>query len=285
MEPDRRRATSARATSTARAGREIHDHLFLGANTGLADHPGPTRRRRAIHARFLAGQEGPRRPLRPPRRRRDRRRRCSARSGPRCPTLRPGRPYLVEVVVRTLGLGHPFSQGTVDSNEIWVELIARAGDRVDRPLGRDRRRTGRSTRSRTSSTSTCSTATATGSTAATRRTSSSRSTTSRSPRAPGRSSTSGSTCPRASTGPITLEAKVNYRKFDRTYMDYIFGKGKGPELPVVVMASDARQAAGRGGAEGDERALADQGRPGSAGTTTASACCSKGATRGARRAS
>ena len=49
---------------------------------------------------------------------------------PEVPTLKPGKPYLVEVVVRTLGLGHPFSQGTVDSNEIWVELIARAGDRV-----------------------------------------------------------------------------------------------------------------------------------------------------------
>ena len=38
--------------------------------------------------------------------------------------------YLVETVVRTLGLGHPFSQGTVDSNEIWVELIASAGGQV-----------------------------------------------------------------------------------------------------------------------------------------------------------
>src|SRR6185503_16252749 len=49
---------------------------------------------------------------------------------PETPALSPGKPYLVEVVVRTLGLGHPFSQGTVDSNEIWVELTARAGGRV-----------------------------------------------------------------------------------------------------------------------------------------------------------
>ena len=33
-------------------------------------------------------------------------------------------------MVRTLGIGHPFSQGTVDSNEIWVELIASSGGRV-----------------------------------------------------------------------------------------------------------------------------------------------------------
>ncbi len=35
--------------------------------------------------------------------------------------------------------------------------------------------------------------------------------------------------PKGETGPITLEAKVNYRKFDRTYLDYIYGKGKGPD--------------------------------------------------------
>ena len=44
--------------------------------------------------------------------------------------------------------------------------------------------------------------------------------------------------PTGEIGPITLEAKVNYRKFDRTYLDYIFGKGQGPKLPVVVMARD-----------------------------------------------
>ena len=57
------------------------------------------------------------------------------------------------------------------------------------------------------------------------------------PPAQGRSSISGSMSPRRYRAPITLEAKVNYRKFDRTYLDYIFGKGKGPKLPVVVMAT------------------------------------------------
>ncbi len=44
--------------------------------------------------------------------------------------------------------------------------------------------------------------------------------------------------PKVITGPIALEAKVNYRKFDRTYLNFVFGTGKGPELPVVVMARD-----------------------------------------------
>jgi len=33
------------------------------------------------------------------------------------------------VVLRTLTLGHPFSQGTADSNEIWVETKVSAGDK------------------------------------------------------------------------------------------------------------------------------------------------------------
>jgi tetratricopeptide (TPR) repeat protein len=43
--------------------------------------------------------------------------------------LQPGQSYLVEVVIRTLGLGHHLTQGTVDSNEIWVDFQARSGDR------------------------------------------------------------------------------------------------------------------------------------------------------------
>jgi len=48
---------------------------------------------------------------------------------PSLPRLEPGRSYLVEVVIRTLKLGHAFSQGTVDSNEIWVDFRATAGGR------------------------------------------------------------------------------------------------------------------------------------------------------------
>ncbi len=47
---------------------------------------------------------------------------------PELPKLVPGKSYVIEVVVRTLGLGHHFSQGTVDSNEIWVDFRAAAGD-------------------------------------------------------------------------------------------------------------------------------------------------------------
>jgi tetratricopeptide (TPR) repeat protein len=43
---------------------------------------------------------------------------------PDVPALEPGKSYVVEVVVRTLGLGHHLSQGTADSNEIWVDFRA-----------------------------------------------------------------------------------------------------------------------------------------------------------------
>ena len=135
---------------------------------------------------------------------------------------------MVEVVVRTLALGHPFSQGTADSNEIWVELIASAGGRlIGRSGGIDRdgsvdpfshfiniymldRNGNRIDR--------------------------------RNPQdifvalynkqiPPGAGQVVhfALEVPKGETGPITLEAKINYRKFDRTYLDYIYGKGAGPD--------------------------------------------------------
>ncbi len=127
--------------------RKIHNHMFPGANTGLftllpreprySEHAEGFARAVKTHADFLRGTdpEGKDRKVRidifglkegdntdaklltPPLR-------------PRLPELRPGSTYLVEVVVRTLALGHLFSQGTVDSNEIWVDFQAKSGNRV-----------------------------------------------------------------------------------------------------------------------------------------------------------
>lgn len=51
-----------------------------------------------------------------------------------------GQSYLLETVLRTMTLGHHFSQGTTDSNQIWVELTATQGDRV---IGKSGHRDGR----------------------------------------------------------------------------------------------------------------------------------------------
>ncbi|QDV27684.1 multiheme c-type cytochrome [Aureliella helgolandensis] len=50
--------------------------------------------------------------------------------GPEYPTLEAGKSYLLETVIRTTKLGHHLTQGTVDSNELWLEVVATSGDRV-----------------------------------------------------------------------------------------------------------------------------------------------------------
>ncbi len=219
----------------SKGGREIHDHLFIGANTGLAAIRGD-QETADRHAKFLADKKvridifalreggvvegkllGPIRP--------------------EVPELQPGEKYLVEAVVRTLGVGHLFSQGTVDSNEIWVELIARSGGRVighsggigpddsvdpyahfinvymlDRDGKRIDRRNAQDIFVPLYN--------------------------KQIPPGAGQVVHFGLEVPEGQIIPITLEARVNYRKFDRTYMNYIYGKGKGPKLPIVRMAAD-----------------------------------------------
>ena len=52
---------------------------------------------------------------------------------PSIPTLEPGETYLFEVVIRTLKLGHLFTQGTADSNQVWMDVEVRDEEGV---LGR-----------------------------------------------------------------------------------------------------------------------------------------------------
>jgi tetratricopeptide (TPR) repeat protein len=49
---------------------------------------------------------------------------------PEVPALEAGQAYLLETVIRTLKVGHHLTQGTVDSNELWLEIQAKSGDRV-----------------------------------------------------------------------------------------------------------------------------------------------------------
>ncbi|MGD2082222.1 MAG: aspartate phosphatase [Chromatiales bacterium] len=49
---------------------------------------------------------------------------------PEVPVLEPGRRYLLESVVRTLKIGHQLTQGTIDSNELWLDVTVRDADRV-----------------------------------------------------------------------------------------------------------------------------------------------------------
>ena len=107
--------------------RYIHNHLFPGANTGIPYIRGDTNDVKTEEV-FLKGslrvdifgiKDGGAidDPLTAPLR-------------PKVPALKRGHRYLLEVVLRTLKVGHPFTQGTVDSNEVWVDSKVKSGDQI-----------------------------------------------------------------------------------------------------------------------------------------------------------
>jgi hypothetical protein len=118
----------ARFAESVRA-RAVHDHLFPAANTALPPllnlPPAVLKTQpdflhnNVLRADIFAVHEDGRidgelhAPLRPD-----------------VPTLQPGKTYLLDVVVRTLRIGHAFTQGTADSNEVWVEVTATSGGRT-----------------------------------------------------------------------------------------------------------------------------------------------------------
>ena len=56
--------------------------------------------------------------------------------GPSIPTLVRGQRYLFETVVRAVKMGHEFTQGTADSNEVWLDVdVQTAGRSVGRSGG------------------------------------------------------------------------------------------------------------------------------------------------------
>lgn len=111
---------------------QVHDHLFPSANTGiphLLDFPDWVIE---AHREFNEGvvdvdifgvkpgggiEDELIAPIRPD-----------------IPKLEPGEDYLLEIVVRTLALGHHLTQGTADSNQLWLDVAVRDG--TGRLLGR-----------------------------------------------------------------------------------------------------------------------------------------------------
>ena len=219
---------------------KIHNHLFPGANTGLAELRGDEKTRKA-HEEFLRdGQlrmdifalreggtiDGP----------------LSAPIRPELPLLQPGGKYLVEVVIRTLKMGHAFTQGTSDSNEVWVEceanletaggtiaigksggmdargfvdpwshfvntlMLDRNGNRIDRRNPQDifvplyNHQIG-----------------------------------------PGSAQVVHYllNVPAGATGAVEISTRLKYRKFDRTFMEHVFGKEGAPNFKPVVLCEDS----------------------------------------------
>jgi len=217
---------------------QVHDHLFPSANTGiphLLDFPDWVIE---AHREFNEGvvdvdifgvkpggtiEDELIAPLRP-----------------EVPALEPGEDYLLEVVVRTLGLGHHLTQGTADSNQLWLDIEVRdelgnlvgrsgglgEGNRVDPwshfinvyMLDRDGKRIDR-----------------------------------RNAEdifvplydhqiPPGAGDVVHyrlEVPPAGATAALTVEAALRYRKFDTTYLRHIYGPETANELPILDLARDS----------------------------------------------
>jgi hypothetical protein len=244
----------------------VHDHLFPSANTGIAhvrNEPDIVK----IHQEYLKDcirvdlfglKDGGAvdSPLIAPIR-------------PKIPTLKPGRTYLVEAVVRTLRLGHPLSQGTVDSNELWADvrvtdpdgtvvgrsgglgahrevdpwshfinvyMLDKDGNRIDRRNAQDIFVPLYNNQI-----------------------------------PPGAAHVLHYrlTVPPEQKEPLTVEVKVNYRKFDTIFYNYVFGKGYTNgmpfqltnDLPITVLASDTVTFPIEGGDTRDLAAIESQKSP------------------------
>lgn len=226
----------ARYFDPAKPQLEIHKHLFEGGNTGITKIRNDSETT-ATESTFLKDcvrvdifgvKEGGaiESPLAAPLR-------------AESPRLLPGKSYLFEIVLRTLKVGHPFTQGTVDSNEVWVDanmtdaetgrVIGRSGgldsDNAVDPwshfvnvymLDKDGNRIDR-----------------------------------RNPQdiftplynhqiPPGAAQVVhfAFTVPSDQNGPVELNVKLQYRKFDSSYMHYVFGKDYRNDLPITTIASD-----------------------------------------------
>ena len=160
---------------------------------------------------------------------------------PERPVLKPGENYLLETVIRTLKLGHLFTQGTVDSNEVWLEVTLKSGDRIigrsgaldeegevdrwshfvnvfmlDKDGNRINRRNAQDIFTPLYN--------------------------HQIPPGAGQVVHYGFTLPEDVDKPLTIEIKLNYRKFDREYLDIIAKETKNQRtenLPILTLATDS----------------------------------------------
>lgn len=107
---------------------KVHDHLFPAANTAVPVMTGQPEWAEEAHRSFLKGAmrvdifgvrdggsiDGE----------------LTAPIRPRVPALQRGHRYLLETVIRNLETGHLFTQGTADSNQVWLDVTVRSGGRV-----------------------------------------------------------------------------------------------------------------------------------------------------------
>ena len=216
--------------------RKLHDHMFPAANTAVTHMLGMPDSVNDDRYAFLSGtlrvdifglKEGGSidAPLTAPIR-------------PEIPALRPGQRYLIETVIRTLKVGHLFTQGTSDSNEIWLDVSVSSGDRV---LGRSGAMDGEGRVDPWSHFINAYVLDRNGNRIDRRNAQDIFVPLYNHQIPPGAADVVHYSLdvPRDVTGPVTVEVKLQYRKFDATYMKYIEGDSfVKNDLPVVTIAAD-----------------------------------------------
>jgi tetratricopeptide (TPR) repeat protein len=156
---------------------------------------------------------------------------------PTVPTLVPGHRYLLETVIRTMKMGHPFTQGTADSNEIWLDVRVESGGEVigrsggmaadgevdpwshfvnayvlDRDGNRIDRRNAQDIFVPLYS--------------------------HQIPPGAADSVHLVLDLPKSVSAPVTVEVRLQYRKFDTAYMRYVYGDDYQNDLPILTLAED-----------------------------------------------
>ncbi len=218
---------------------KVHDHQFPGANTALPAMMGSPAWVNEAHQSFLKNALRvdifglkPGGTINSP---------LVAPLRPLVPTLEPGKRYLLETVLRTLKVGHLFTEGTADSNQVWLEVTLRSGNEtvghsgsreadgtvdtwahfvnvymLDRAGNRIDRRNAEDIFTPLYNHQI----------------------------PPGAADVIhyGFTVPEDQREPLTIEVKLNYRKFDTTYLRHIRGDDfEYNDLPITVIASDKVQ--------------------------------------------
>ena len=215
---------------------KVHDHQFVGANTALPHMMGSPPWVNEAHQNFLENalrvdifglksggtiNDKLIAPLRP-----------------QVPVLEPGKRYLLEMVLRTLKPGHLFTQGTADSNEVWLELTLRSGGKI---IGRSGHREADGTVDPWSHFVNVYMLDREGNRIDRRNAEDIFTPLYNHQIPPGAADVVhfGFKAPEDAVGPITVEVKLNYRKFDTSYLRHIRGDDFDyNDLPITVIARD-----------------------------------------------
>lgn len=213
----------------------VHDHQFPSANTAIPHLLGLPELVNEAHREFLEGvmrvdvfglrrggeisapQEAPLRP--------------------RVPSLAPGEEVLIETVIRTLKMGHIFTQGTADSNQVWMEITVKAGERL---VGHSGHRDGEGRVDPWSHFVNAYVLDREGNRIDRRNAEDIFVALYNHQIPPGAADVVRYRLevPEDVRGPLSFDVRLLYRKFDTTYLRYIYGPDRINDLPITVLAED-----------------------------------------------